>query len=170
MQVALRRLAIMMKRLSLAGLIVVVALLAGGVAFLQVRAAVRVAQPQSETATHKVAIQVNQNEKGVMELALNNAQNIRDYYQSRGEEVAIEIVTYGPGLYMLRAESPVKSRISVLALETPNLTFSACGVTQANMTRAEGKPVELLSEAQVTPSGVVRLMELQRQGYAYIRP
>jgi uncharacterized protein len=160
----------MMKRLSLAGLIVAVALLAGGVAFLQVRAAVRVTQAQSETATHKVAIQVNQNEKGVMELALNNAQNIRDYYRSRGEDVAIEIVTYGPGLYMLRAESPVKSRISVLALETPNLTFSACGVTQANMTRAEGKPVELLSEAQVTPSGVVRLMELQSQGYAYIRP
>lgn len=160
----------MMKRLGLAGLIVAVALLAGGVAFLQVRAAVLVAQPQSETVTHKVAIQVNQNEKGVMELALNNAQNIRDYYRSRGEDVVIEIVTYGPGLYMLRAESPVKSRISVLALETPNLTFSACGITQANMTRAEGKPVELLSEAQVTPSGVVRLMELQRQGYAYIRP
>ena len=158
----------MMKRLSLAVLIVAVALLAGGVAFLQVRAAVT--QAQSETVTHKVAIQVNQNEKGIMELALNNAQNIRDYYRSRGEDVAIEIVTYGPGLYMLRAESPVKSRISVLALETPNLTFSACGVTQANMTRAEGKPVELLSEAQVTPSGVVRLMELQSQGYAYIRP
>jgi len=160
----------MMKRLSLAGLIIAVALIAGGVAFLQVRAAVRVAQAEPETLTHKVAIQVNQNEKGVMELALNNAQNVRDYYRSRGEEVAIEIVTYGPGLYMLRAESPVKDRIAVLALETSNLTFSACGVTQANMTRAEGKPVELLSEAKVTPSGVVRLMELQRQGYAYIRP
>ena len=160
----------MMKRLSLACLIIGAALIAGAVAFLQVRAVVRVTQAESETLIHKVAIQVNQNEKGVMELALNNAQNVRDYYRSRGEEVAIEIVTYGPGLYMLRAESPVKSRIAVLALETPNLTFSACGVTQANMTRAEGKPVELLSEAQVTPSGVVRLMELQRQGYAYIRP
>ena len=160
----------MMKRLSLACLIIGAALIAGAVAFLQVRAVVRVTQAESETLIHKVAIQVNQNEKGVMELALNNAQNVRDYYRSRGEEVAIEIVTYGPGLYMLRAESPVKSRIAVLALETPNLTFSACGVTQANMTRAEGKPVELLSEAKVTPSGVVRLMELQGQGYAYIRP
>jgi len=28
----------------------------------------------------------------------------------------------------------------------------------------------LLSEAKVVPSGVVRLMELQKQGYAYIRP
>ena len=158
------------KRLSLAGLAVAVALLGGHVAFLQVRAAMGAKQPESETTTHKVAIQVNQNERGVMELALNNAQNIRDYYRSKGEDVTIEIVTYGPGLYMLRAESPLKSRISVFALETPNLTFSACGVTQANMSRAEGKPIELLSEAKVTPSGVVRLMELQSQGYAYIRP
>jgi intracellular sulfur oxidation DsrE/DsrF family protein len=63
---------------------------------------------------------------------------------------------------MLRTESPVKARISALALETPNVTFSACGNTQVNMSRAEGTPVTLLSEAKVTPSGVVRLMELQK--------
>lgn len=122
------------------------------------------------TKTAKVAIQVNQNEKGVMELALNNAKNISDYYKSKGQDVAIEIVTYGPGLHMLRSESPVKERVASMSLEMPNLTFAACGNTQGNMTKAEGKPVTLLSEAKVTPSGVVRLMELQGQGYAYIRP
>ena len=122
------------------------------------------------TKPHKVAIQVNQNEKGVMDLALNNAKNIADYYKAKGESVAIEIVAYGPGLHMLRSESPVKERISVLSLENPQLKFMACGNTQANMSKAEGKPVTLLSEAKVTPSGVVHLMELQGQGYAYIRP
>jgi intracellular sulfur oxidation DsrE/DsrF family protein len=158
-----------LKRASVVGLVLVVALL-GGVAFLQVRAAAWLTRPDAEAKTHKVAIQVNQNEKGVMELALNNAQNIRDFYRSKDEDVTIEIVAYGPGLHMLRQESPVKSRISVLSLETPSLTFSACGNTQANMSRAEGKPVALVSEAKVVPSGVVRLMELQSQGYAYIRP
>lgn len=120
--------------------------------------------------THKVAIQVNQSEKGVMDLALNNAKNIDEYYKSKGETVLIEIVTYGPGLHMLRAESPVKDRIATMSLEYPNLTFAACGNTQTNMSKAEGKPVALLSEAKLTPSGVVRLMELQGKGYAYIRP
>lgn len=120
--------------------------------------------------THKVAIQVNQGEKGVMDLALNNAKNIDEYYKSKGETVLIEIVTYGPGLHMLRTESPVKDRIATMSLENPNLTFAACGNTQTNMSKAEGKPVTLLSEAKVTPSGVVRLMELQGKGYAYIRP
>ena len=71
---------------------------------------------------HKVAIQVNQNDKAVMDLALNNAKNVIDYYKEKGETVAIEIVTYGPGLHMLRADtSPVKERIAPMSLENPNL-------------------------------------------------
>jgi uncharacterized protein len=126
---------------------------------------------KSATAAHKVAIQVNQNDKAVMDLALNNAKNIIDYYKDKGETVAIEIVTYGPGLHMLRSDtSPVKDRIAPMALENSNLKFIACGNTQANQSKAEGKPVTLISEARVMPSGVVRLMELQAAGYAYIRP
>jgi intracellular sulfur oxidation DsrE/DsrF family protein len=122
-------------------------------------------------AQQKVAIQVNQNDKAVMDLALNNAKNIADYFKAKGETVAIELVAYGPGLHMLRSDtSPVKDRISVMSLENPNMTFAACGNTQANQAKAENKPVTLIGEAKVTPSGVVRLMELQKQGYAYIRP
>jgi uncharacterized protein len=125
----------------------------------------------ASAATHKVAIQVNQNDKAVMDLALNNAANIIEYYKEKGETVAIEVVTYGPGLHMLRSDtSPVKDRIAPMALENSNLKFIACGNTQARQSKAEGKPVTLLSEAKVMPSGVVRLMELQKQGYAYIRP
>ena len=122
-------------------------------------------------ATHKVAIQVSDNDKAQMNLALNNAKNVIEYYKAKGEPVAIEIVTYGPGLHMLRSDtSPVKDRIAPMALENRNLKFIACANTQANQSKAEGKQVTLISEATVMPSGVVRLMELQNQGYAYIRP
>ena len=106
-----------------------------------------------------------------MDVALNNVRNITEYYKQKGETVAIEVVTYGPGLHMLRADtSPVKDRIAPMALENPSVTFIACGNTQTNQSKAEGKPVTLLSEATVMPSGIVRLIELQKQGYAYIRP
>ena len=125
----------------------------------------------SGKALHKVAIQVSQNDKAQMDLALNNAKNVIEYYKGKGEPVDIEIVTYGPGLHMLRADtSPVKDRIAPMALEHPNVKFIACANTQANQSKAEGKPVTLISEATVMPSGVIRLMELQSQGYAYIRP
>ena len=72
---------------------------------------------------------------------------------------------------MLRADtSPVKDRIAPMAFENSSVTFIACGNTQANQSKAEGKPVTLISEAKVVPSGVVRLIELQRRGWAYIRP
>ena len=121
-------------------------------------------------ATHKIAIQVSENDKNVMNRALNNTKNLIEFYKAKGENALVEIVTFHDGLHMLRSESPVKDRIAVMSLENPNLTFVACANTQANQSKAEGKPVTLLSEAKVMPSGIVRLIELQKQGYAYIRP
>jgi len=140
-------------------------LLAAGIASAQKRA------DRSAVPSHKVAIHVDDNDAKVMNLALNNAKNILDHYQKKGETVAIEIVTYGPGLHMLRADtSPVRQRIAEMSLAAPELSFSACGNTQVNMARQEGKEVALVSEARVVPSGVVRLIELQEKDYAYIRP
>ena len=49
-------------------------------------------------------------------LAINNANNVEQYYKDLGEKVQIEIVTFGPGLHMLRADtSPVKERIEAMA-------------------------------------------------------
>jgi intracellular sulfur oxidation DsrE/DsrF family protein len=126
---------------------------------------------QTADKVHKVAIQVSQNDKAQMDLALNNAQNVMEYFKAKGETVSVEIVAYGPGLHMLRADtSLVKDRIGPMSLKYPNLKLIACANTQARQAKAEGKPVPLIGEATLMPSGVVRLMELQAQGYAYIRP
>jgi intracellular sulfur oxidation DsrE/DsrF family protein len=121
--------------------------------------------------THHLAIHVDENDPAKMNIALNNAANVTKYYKSKGENVEIEIVAYGPGLHMYRADtSPVKGRIAAMSLENEHIKFSACGNTLAGMTKKEGKKPELISEAQVVPSGVVRLIELQEEGYTYVRP
>jgi intracellular sulfur oxidation DsrE/DsrF family protein len=72
---------------------------------------------------------------------------------------------------MLRDDtSPVKGRIKTMSEATPELTFSACGNTRENMTKNEGRDIPLISEAKITKSGVVRLMELQELGWSYLRP
>ena len=64
---------------------------------------------------HRILIQVDQYDPAVINLALNNATNIIEYYRSKGKEVAVDVVTYGPGLHMLRADtSPVQDRIKQL--------------------------------------------------------
>jgi uncharacterized protein len=42
--------------------------------------------------------------------------------------------------------------------------------TRENMSRAESKEIPLISEAKVVKSGVVRVMELQVQGWTYVKP
>lgn len=107
----------------------------------------------------------------MMNLALNNATNVAQYYKDLGEKVKIEIVTFGPGLHMLRDDtSPVKARITAIAASTPAISFKACGNTQENMSKAENKEIALVSEAKVVKSGVVRVMELQERGWSYVKP
>jgi uncharacterized protein len=127
--------------------------------------------PQATEKAHRLILQVNSNEPAMMNLALNNASNVVQYYKDLGEKVSIEVVTFGPGLHMLRDDtSPVKARIEVLALSSPEISFKACGNTRENMSKAEGKEVPLISEAQIVKSGVVRVMELQEQGWTYVKP
>ena len=127
----------------------------------------------ADVKTHRVAIQVNQNDPQVMNLALNNATNVIEYYRGKNEEVEVDIVTYGPGLHMLREDtSPVRDRLKRLKeLAFPSkVQFSACNNTKQGMEKAEGKAIPVVGDATVVPSGVVRLMELQEQGWSYIRP
>lgn len=122
---------------------------------------------------HRLVIQVDQNDPAVMNLALNNATNVIDYYRAKGETVDLDVVTYGPGLHMLRADtSPVQDRIKSLKdyAFPGKIQFSACGNTKDGMEKKEGHPITVLSEAVIVPSGVVRLMELQEKGWSYVRP
>jgi intracellular sulfur oxidation DsrE/DsrF family protein len=127
----------------------------------------------ADAKSHRVAIQVDQNDPQVMNLALNNATNVIEYYRGKNEDVEVDIVTYGPGLHMLRADtSPVQDRIKRLKdLAFPGkIQFSACNNTKQGMEKAEGHAISVLSDATIVPSGVVRLMELQEQGWSYVRP
>lgn len=121
--------------------------------------------------THRLVLQVNSSDLATMNLALNNASNVEQTYRELGESVEIEIVAFGPGLHMLREDtSPVKERLKALAEKSRAISFKACGNTRANMGRVEEKDIPLVTEAAVVKSGVVRLMELQEQGWTYVRP
>jgi hypothetical protein len=97
---------------------------------------------------HRIAIQVDQNDPQVMNLALNNVTNIIEYYHGKNEDVDIDVVTYVPG----------------------RIQFSACNNTKQGMEKAEGHAISVVPDATIVPSGVVHLMELQEQGWSYVRP
>ena len=129
--------------------------------------------PAAEGKSHHIAIQVDQDDPQVMNMVLNNATNVIEYYRDKHEDVDIDIVAYGPGLHMLRADtSPVQDRVKRLKdmVFPGKIQFSACNNTKQGMEKAEGHAISILPEVTVVPSGVVHLMELEEQGWSYVRP
>ncbi len=120
---------------------------------------------------HRLVFHVSENDADRMNMVLNNLTNAARAWSARGESFEIEVVAIGPGLNMLRDDtSPVKARVKFLAEDIPHVTFSACENTRQGMKKAEGKEIPLISQAKPVPSGIVRLVELQEQGWTYARP
>lgn len=115
---------------------------------------------------HKLVIQVSSGDPATQSMALNNAVNVQK--ELGLDNVIIEIVAYGPGLSMLTPNSAASERVPSLSMQ--NMTFSACGNTMHSIEEKTGNAVTLVEGVQIVKAGVVRIMELQEQGYSYVRP
>ena len=112
---------------------------------------------------NRVVIQVSDAEPAKWNLALNNARNIQT--DLGAANVDIEIVAYGPGIGMLKADSVVGNRVEEAA--TAGVKLIAC----ENTMRAQKLThADMLTGIGYSPAGVVTLMQRQQQGWAYIRP
>lgn len=119
---------------------------------------------------HKLVIQISSANPATIQLALNNAQNVFNYFLNHHGKVKVEIVAFGPGLSMLReSTSHVKNEIKDISEDTLGaVRFSACHNTIKAVEAQIGHPVHLVPQAVIVPGGVVRIMHLEANGYAYI--
>lgn len=118
---------------------------------------------EAPTARERLVIQVSDADTGKWNLALNNARNVQQAYGA--DKVDIEIVTYGPGIGMLKMDSVIANRID--ESKQSGISIVACQNTMKNMKLTAD---DMLPNTSYVPSGVVELMKKQREGYAYIRP
>src|SRR6476619_6065564 len=80
------------------------------------------ASSQNTPKVHRMVIQVSREDTEGMNLALGNAINAKHLYDTRGEQFQVEIVAYGPGITMFRADkSPVKDRLAEVKKEIPGI-------------------------------------------------
>ena len=111
---------------------------------------------------NRALFQVTDNDPARWNMILNNMTNLKEGVGSEGVE--IELVAYGPGINMLKADSPVKQRVAD-ALKS-GVKVNAC---QNTMNGMKLTPADMLPEIGYVPSGVVEVMKKQQQGWAYIR-
>jgi len=129
------------------------------------------AHAQNEGATglkvnpkkHKLVIQVSDNDPAKWNLALNNAKNVQD--DVGAANVDIEIVAYGPGIGMLKLESPNASRVAD-AMKA-NIKVIACENTMRGQKLTRD---DMLPALSYVPAGVTEIMTKQGEGWAYLRP
>ena len=121
------------------------------------------AQAPQASGRPRVVLQMSEADPAKWNLALNNAKNIQT--DLGAANVDIELVAYGPGIGMLKADSVVGNRVDeaiaagvrVVACEN---TMKGQKLTQTNM----------LNKLNYVQAGVVEIMQRQQQGWAYVRP
>jgi len=125
-----------------------------------------VAADNEEFTTHKLVIQMNKRDPEVQAEVLANIVNISKYFGI--DNVQIELVAYGPGIYFLTKQSEYRKRIESLMLQ--DVVFSACGDTIKSLKRMKGIDLDLIDDVVVVKNGVPRMMLLQEKGYSYLSP
>ena len=116
---------------------------------------------------HKVFFHLTESDPQRANAVLTNVQNLVEVVGWKNIE-ELELVVHGPGLrpFVARGIDPeVKAKVE--ALLTGGMRMGAC---QNTMRRQSIKPEDLIEGFTPIPSGVARVMELQEEGYAYIRP
>ena len=101
---------------------------------------------------------------------LKGLRNVRNHLDT-DPKARITIVTHADGVDMLmegaKAANGTEFAPLVSALKSRGVAFEICEITLKNRNL---KKEQFIQEAEFTPSGVVRLAKLQKEGAAYIKP
>ncbi|HEY9050837.1 MAG TPA: hypothetical protein VIQ03_04790 [Gammaproteobacteria bacterium] len=117
-------------------------------------------------AEEKIVLQISDPDPFKQTLVLNVANNLIKHYGP--DKVDIEIVAFGPGLRLLFKENSNAGRIN--GLGDSGVRFAACQNTVKGMAKQLGHEPELQPIATPVSAGVVRIIELENQGYKLIKP
>lgn len=137
------------------------AALAGGTALAAVVASESHAQPAN--ARVRIVFQVSDADVGKWNLALNNVRNVQTELPDDAPE--IEVVAYGPGIGMLKGDSPIAARVAETLRN--GVKVVACENTMKGMKLAYA---DMLPNIGYVPAGVVEIVRKQQEGFAYIKP
>lgn len=121
--------------------------------------------PEAGSKIHRVVMHLNSGEEKAQKGTLNNIKNL---YEAMGaERVKVELVAHGAGLSLF-TKHDTKLAEELARLKTSyGVEYTAC----SNTMKAQGLTrADLIDQVDRTMPAMVRLMELQEQGWAYIKP
>lgn len=122
--------------------------------------------PDKPFAEHRVALQLSDNDPKKQALVISVAYNLLKAYDP--DKVAIEVVTFGPGIDLLRPENVNRQRLESLIAQ--GVKFDICLNTVDTIERETGKRPESIPAATPVQVGVGQILSLTENGYTLVRP
>ncbi len=117
-------------------------------------------------AEHKIVLQLSDNDVRKQNLVISVANNLLKFYDP--DKVAIEVVTFGPGIELLRSESPARKQVE--SLISQGVRFDVCLNTVDTIERETGRRPEIMPGATPVQVGVGQILFLAENGYTLVRP
>lgn len=122
--------------------------------------------PDKPFAEHRIALQLSDNDSKKQSLVISVAYNLLKAYDP--DKVAIEVVTFGPGIDLLRSENT--NRKLVESLVAQGVRFDVCLNTVDTIERETGKRPDIIAVATPVQVGVGQILALTENGYTLVRP
>ncbi len=126
----------------------------------------QVALQDKPFAEHKVVLQLSDGDAKKQALVLSVANNLLKAYDP--DKVAIEVVTFGPGIDLLRTSSGYRKQVE--SLITQGVRFDVCLNTVDTIERETGARPEIMPSATPVQVGVAQILYLAENGYTLVRP
>ena len=117
-------------------------------------------------AEHKIVLQLSDNDVRKQNLVISVANNLLKFYDP--DKVAIEVVTFGPGIELLRSDSPARKQVESLIAQ--GVRFDICLNTVDTIERETGRRPEIMPGATPVQVGVGQILFLTENGYTLVRP
>ena len=122
--------------------------------------------PDKPFAEHRIVLQLSDNDPRKQGLVISVANNLLKFYDP--DKVAIEVVTFGPGIDLLRPDNT--NRKLVESLVAQGVRFDACLNTVDTIERETGKRPDIIPAATPVQVGVGQILSLTENGYTLVRP
>jgi intracellular sulfur oxidation DsrE/DsrF family protein len=144
------------------------AMIAGllAVIFASAASAQQVPLQDKPFAEHKLVLQLSDGDPRKQALVISVANNLLKHYDP--DKVAIEVVAFGPGIDLLRSESP--NRKQVESLISQGVRFDVCLNTVDTLERESGRRPDIMPSATPVQVGVAQILFLTENGYTLVRP
>jgi intracellular sulfur oxidation DsrE/DsrF family protein len=122
--------------------------------------------PDKPFAEHRLALQLSDNDPKKEGLIISIANNLLKAYDP--DKIAIEVVTFGPGIDLLRPENPNRQRVESLIAQ--GVKFDVCLNTVDSIERETGKRPAIIPLAIPVQVGVTQILSLTENGFTLVRP